>query len=224
MKMPCHVIRDLLPLYLDRVCSEESRELVETHLEHCPECKAYCDMMAEPEWNVDVSASERAASESQKVDSFRAVKKRIFHRQILAAVFAVLIFVGVSASVIGVLKSIVRTVPYENNLSVSMVDGSLLGRLYGSEYTNVKIRNVSVDQDGHPATYLFYQVSDTVWADLSTRNDMMTEYVLCPAEKNAAEINRVYYYTGDYTGLDSLSGAELQAVIQEAVLLWEKTE
>lgn len=35
----CNVIQDLLPLYADDVVSEESRELVEEHLECCPECR-----------------------------------------------------------------------------------------------------------------------------------------------------------------------------------------
>lgn len=35
----CNIIRDLLPLYLDEVCTEESRELVEKHLERCEVCR-----------------------------------------------------------------------------------------------------------------------------------------------------------------------------------------
>ena len=39
MKMNCEVVRDLLPLYADEVCSKESRGLVEEHLTDCPECR-----------------------------------------------------------------------------------------------------------------------------------------------------------------------------------------
>ena len=38
MKEPCAVIRDLLPLYADEACSEESRQLVDEHLAECAEC------------------------------------------------------------------------------------------------------------------------------------------------------------------------------------------
>lgn len=38
MKLSCHVIRDLLPLYHDDVCSRDSRMLVDEHLEGCVEC------------------------------------------------------------------------------------------------------------------------------------------------------------------------------------------
>ena len=38
MKTDCEIIRDLLPLYVDEICSEKSRELVDEHLQECAEC------------------------------------------------------------------------------------------------------------------------------------------------------------------------------------------
>ena len=38
MKISCDVIRDLLPLYYDNVCSEDSRKLIEEHLSTCLKC------------------------------------------------------------------------------------------------------------------------------------------------------------------------------------------
>lgn len=38
MKISCKVVEDLLPLYHDGVCSEESRTLVEEHLKTCQQC------------------------------------------------------------------------------------------------------------------------------------------------------------------------------------------
>ena len=38
MKTDCEIIRDLLPLYVDDICSEKSRELVDEHLHECAEC------------------------------------------------------------------------------------------------------------------------------------------------------------------------------------------
>lgn len=37
-KYPCGLVRDLIPLYRDGVCGEESREIVEEHLKECAEC------------------------------------------------------------------------------------------------------------------------------------------------------------------------------------------
>lgn len=41
MKIDCDVIRDLLPLYHDQVCSEKTAEMVEDHLVHCAGCRKY---------------------------------------------------------------------------------------------------------------------------------------------------------------------------------------
>ncbi len=38
MKLSCKVIEDMLPMYYDKVCSEESALLVEEHLKECPHC------------------------------------------------------------------------------------------------------------------------------------------------------------------------------------------
>lgn len=38
MKLSCKVVEDLLPMYYDKVCSEESAALIEEHLKSCPQC------------------------------------------------------------------------------------------------------------------------------------------------------------------------------------------
>ncbi|MBU5312699.1 DUF3955 domain-containing protein [Tissierella carlieri] len=38
MRLSCEVIRDLLPLYYDKVCSKESSLLIEEHLVECTQC------------------------------------------------------------------------------------------------------------------------------------------------------------------------------------------
>ena len=38
-QLPCGIIRDLLPLYQDGVCSPESREAVQAHLADCAACR-----------------------------------------------------------------------------------------------------------------------------------------------------------------------------------------
>lgn len=48
MKLPCKVAQDILPIYYDGICSEESAELIEQHLRECPQCsKALADLDTE---------------------------------------------------------------------------------------------------------------------------------------------------------------------------------
>ena len=43
--MICSIIRDLLPLYEEQLCSKETAELVEEHLKECIECRRLYDEM-----------------------------------------------------------------------------------------------------------------------------------------------------------------------------------
>ncbi len=44
-KISCNVTKDLLPVYLDDICSEESKSLVEEHLQECAKCKQFLEQM-----------------------------------------------------------------------------------------------------------------------------------------------------------------------------------
>ena len=45
MKMKCSVIQDLMPSYVDEICSWDSRELVQEHVAECEQCKAKLEQM-----------------------------------------------------------------------------------------------------------------------------------------------------------------------------------
>lgn len=45
--MKCEVVRDLLPLYIDKLTSEESNKEIEKHLKNCKECYQYYQEMME---------------------------------------------------------------------------------------------------------------------------------------------------------------------------------
>ncbi|MDE6388825.1 MAG: zf-HC2 domain-containing protein [Lachnospiraceae bacterium] len=49
MKLSCNVIRDLLPLYADQICSEESKALVKEHLTSCKDCSGLLQQMCSKE-------------------------------------------------------------------------------------------------------------------------------------------------------------------------------
>ena len=44
-KITCNIIRDILPLYLDEVVSEDTREMVEEHLQTCEACRREAKLM-----------------------------------------------------------------------------------------------------------------------------------------------------------------------------------
>jgi len=46
--MDCNIIRDLIPLYIDDCCSEESAALVRTHIENCKSCRELYETLQTP--------------------------------------------------------------------------------------------------------------------------------------------------------------------------------
>lgn len=88
MKTACNVVRDLLILYEGSSCSEESRALVEEHLEECPECAEYLkglrhtEELLEPEADGEPEGQEDEERAIEK--SFRKIRRRWVVNMLLA--------------------------------------------------------------------------------------------------------------------------------------------
>ena len=66
MKTECSVVRDLLPLYVEDMVSEETAAYIGEHLETCEECKAELESL---------KGSAEIAVIEEKSDSAKPVKK-----------------------------------------------------------------------------------------------------------------------------------------------------
>lgn len=98
MKYPCEIIRDLLPLYVDDVVSEESRSAVDEHLTECDSCREMRDeLRANNVINDDSCENCENKEEKIMTDSLKKVKLQINRKQrraIALAVAAVLVVLG----------------------------------------------------------------------------------------------------------------------------------
>lgn len=52
--LKCYIIKDLLPLYIDNLVSEETKRDIETHIEKCPNCLEFIDILKE-EMQIDTN-------------------------------------------------------------------------------------------------------------------------------------------------------------------------
>lgn len=88
MKNECNIVRDLLPMYIDGVVSEDSRELVEEHVAQCHACKVIYaqmkDALPENGAQQDRREFERAA---RKLKVRR--KRRTVFKVLLGAILGV---------------------------------------------------------------------------------------------------------------------------------------
>lgn len=75
--MQCEVIRDLLPLYQDELCSPVTAELVRQHLAECPDCARAAEWMRS-----QVHVEERPVIRAES--PFYVYQKKVFLRTVLA--------------------------------------------------------------------------------------------------------------------------------------------
>ena len=95
MKYDCAVIQDLLPLYIDGICSEESRKIIEEHLNECTSCKTMLAEMGSPADDAD--KQKKAQADLYMADMLKKIKKRINGRMariLLGAVAAAAVISG----------------------------------------------------------------------------------------------------------------------------------
>ena len=87
MKVTCKVIQDLLPLYVDGVCSPDTAALVEEHLKDCEACQeAYHALKEAP----TPTPGDGADKDAAVAKGLRKVKKGLRKKRILIGVFATL--------------------------------------------------------------------------------------------------------------------------------------
>ncbi len=218
MSYPCKLIQDLLPLYYDGVCSVESRKIIEAHLSECAECSRIFEEIRKAD---SVSIPTAPIHEMQKANSLKKIKRKILRKQILIAAASL---VAVAVIWFGISTPLKFSVDVANseNVSVSLLNGDLIARLHGSFPGNIRIKNVEINLDAEGKYYMFFNISESKWDRLTTSKNNYTDRVLAYKETGAADIERIYYYTGDFTGIDMLNGEELNYIIEQSTLMWSK--
>ena len=93
-KFDCEIIKDLLPLYADNVCSEKSVNIVEEHLNDCSECSEELRKIREcpvvPEVDEDVKKAVKNAGKRIKKGKKKTIIETVALVLILVILFGVI--------------------------------------------------------------------------------------------------------------------------------------
>jgi hypothetical protein len=98
MKVYCEVVRDLLPLYAEKIASKESANLVEEHLVDCQPCRMQYELMKPPLHTV-------ADMNDENDHALHAVRKELKNRKTTAVWFASLVLLLVLVTVFAQITS-----------------------------------------------------------------------------------------------------------------------
>lgn len=85
--MKCNIVKDLLPLYCDKLTSQDSNEEIEKHLHECEECNAVYESMNKKEENIEVPEKD--------VKPLKKVKKRTALKIIATVLGTAVVLFGV---------------------------------------------------------------------------------------------------------------------------------
>lgn len=117
----CEIVRDLLPLYIDGVCMEGSRELVEEHLKNCEACREEYRLMKFPaleeERAEDFAAVEEQLLKEGKERIETGVRRRIMDRLLWVDVFLNAFFLSLGVKVKALFLNATKLPWYGKNLT-----------------------------------------------------------------------------------------------------------
>lgn len=67
--MKCEIVKDLLPLYIDNICSKESVEEIEEHLKSCESCQATLK-----NYKAEIEVEKEVAFDLKDIDPFKKLR------------------------------------------------------------------------------------------------------------------------------------------------------
>ena len=155
MKITCNIIEDLLPLYVDDMVSEDSRQLVEEHLKTCPACrKMQEEMMRENRLTATAKGNNLTQTNKTEAEPLRKIRRKIRKKRIASVLLAVILVVA--AGGIGHYWYYDK----ENYISWDEADISVKdGKVYSTVNPLGRMKSIlSVDQKN-----MFYMLSETMW-------------------------------------------------------------
>ncbi len=85
MKNECSIVRDILPLYLENMVSEETGAFVKEHLETCPVCMAELEALNAGKKVEKVSSEMQPDLEADVAEAMRAARRKLRRKTYRAA-------------------------------------------------------------------------------------------------------------------------------------------
>lgn len=131
MKISCNVAGDLLPLYVDECCSDDSRLLLEEHLVECQACGEKYERMKRKDY-LSTSAEAGAGQTAHITAYAKKIRRRRTIFRILAPIVILLL-----ALLLSVTWQAVKLMDYPNTASDAAIEAGTWNLTTGDLETNV---------------------------------------------------------------------------------------
>ena len=222
-KISCNIIRDILPLYLDGVVSDDTRQMVEEHLRTCDQCREEAVALKQ---DVVLPASKSVRLAETKV--VKGLKRKLFRKKFLISAVSVIITIAILAGIYSYMVMTETCVPYNSGkVQIEEENGALYVVYEGDDLGGtVSFDPMKVNVDGEEETVFSFYCYTTLWSEyvehlFDDETEQTRKKLMYVGEED--EIDRIYYgqfnsddpLTPDYNYASVLAGPDMEVV-------WEK--
>lgn len=196
MKYSCEIIKDLIPLYCDDMCSETSKKLVEEHTSECDNCFNELKKMKTDSVKAFVNSNEEKAN--KKV--IKRVKKKIILKRIIAVLVAVVITVAAGLFAVSELIE-QRPVEYYDGIAevYENYDGNPVVKMYVDGYANACCRRGTIIENGEEKNIICMYAFSSIWKKIDNEGEIFEEAwdLTYNSIWEREDCDAVYYYIWD---------------------------
>ncbi|NMH68148.1 zf-HC2 domain-containing protein [Bacillus sp. RO3] len=181
MKNSCNMIRDILPLYVEDMASQDTRDLVEEHVASCENCKKQLEEMRtfeEPPVDTDIAP-------------LRNIQHTLRKKKLQAIILSVMVTLVFAVVTIAYLTTPAYISYNENPVSIMEKDDGTVLLNFSEEVSGFNVNQYpAADHSGY-----VYDITtwETIWQQKINKNNLENT-VLNP---NGETVASIYYYNTD---------------------------
>lgn len=222
MNNNCEIIRDLLPLYCDDICSNASKTAVEEHTADCVECFEKLNKMKKESVRITTDPNEEKTN--KKV--IKKVKRTIIIKRIIAVFVAIAITIATGLfTATKIFES--KPVEYFDGIADAYVneDGNPIVKIYVDGYDNCISRTAVITENGKEKEIICMFTFSTIWDKIQNKGKIYEEKfdITYNGVHERKKCDAIYYYIWDNPMFEEIP--DFESVLKEkGHLIWEDSE
>ena len=196
MKNECSIVRDILPLYAEKMVSKDTAEFVEGHLENCHVCRAELEKLREP---VEVQSKPHMDMDAAPL---KRLKKALLIKKVQTILCTAAVLLALVLSVISFLTAPKYFAYSPELVTVTKTEGGNIVISFDERITNYTLQRIVTGKDIKEAVY-YLEVWTTTWDRLTGRHGVQNALV-----RETADSPVYIFFQQNYT----LNDADMDSV------------
>lgn len=225
-KISCNVIRDILPLYLDDAVSDDTKELVEEHLEICDACRMEADILGS---NITLPTNRDVKFSDAK--ALKKLKGRFLRKKVVVSVLSIAAAIAVMTGTYAIMTLKKTFIPYDSTkIRIKKEDRQIYASYHGDNLAGTVLVHTTAEMDGEEEDVMIFGYYETPWSKYIEPifKQFQDESGIC-GFGDWPELDRIYYAEFDLDSyLDSCSAStppkewDSEYMIEKSELVWSR--